>query len=139
MKKQIIVLATFLALIINFGCDEDKDSYTDHGKCELPVDKLEEFKIPDSINTSLLVAAYDEQFPQQGRTFIVYDDSTRISATKFCYLINSTVKSESLIKIRDGEFKSKFTTENYRITLDNVYWSYLSGSLSTSYEYVRMF
>ena len=139
MKKQLVVLTTFFILIFNFGCDDDHQNYADQNKFGLISDKLKEFKIPDSVNRSLLIAAYDEPFPQPGRILIVYDDSTRVSVTKICYINDSSVKTEPLIKIRDGEFKSKFSTENYRITLNTVYWSYVSGSLCTSYEYDRIF
>ncbi|MBK9283821.1 MAG: hypothetical protein IPM51_05815 [Sphingobacteriaceae bacterium] len=147
-------MTTFLSLLINFGCDESNNKYNtderqrpigtvpslqDYVNGGLPPEKLEEFKIPDSINTSLIICAFDEHVPLNGRTFIVYDDTTRISATKISYLIDSTIKTEALIKIRDDEFKSKFTAENYRIASNKVYWGYINGSLSTSYEYLRLY
>ena len=153
LKKPLTILIVCLYLTISFSCENDEENKNlndekqgmtipnleEYQNGGMPMEKLEEIKIPDSINTSLVIAMYDEHLPQEGRTIIVYDDSSRTSVTKISYLIDSSIKKEPLLKIREDEFKSKFTSENYIITMNNVYWGYSNNSgVNTSYEYLRL-
>ena len=153
MRRSLLPVLYLFVLILSTSCEDDPASQeyesqrpigtipdlSEYINGGMPVEKLEEFKIPDSLDKKLIIAVYDEELPQAGRTFLLYNDSTRTTVTKLSYLKNSSCKKEELLKIRDDQFKSKFNAENYTITSDKVFWSYQSGALSTSYEYVRMY
>lgn len=153
MSRSLLPFLCLIVLSFSISCEDNSPTkenesqrpigaipdLTEYVNGGMPVEKLEEFKIPDSLDKKLIIAVYDEELPQAGRTFLLYNDSTRTSVTKLSYLKDSSCKKEELLKIRDDQFKSKFNAENYTITSDKVFWSYQSGALSTSYEYVRMY
>lgn len=153
MSRSLLPFFYLFVLILSTSCEDNADKQENESQRPIgaipdltkylnggmPVEKLEEFKIPDSLDKKLIIAVYDEELPQTGRTYLLYNDSTRTSVTKLSYLKDSSCKKEELLKIRDDQFKSKFNEEKYTITSDKVFWTYQSGALSTSYEYVRMY
>ncbi len=153
MKKQITFLSALCYLLCNGACEPDNNhqatdndihsapaflTVAEHSFRQAKLYPIDPFIVPDSVKTPLLIAAYDEHIPQHGRTVLIYTDSAMTDAIKISYTDASVVKTESLLKIRPNEFKSKFSSETYMVTADKVYWGNSIGATSTSYEYIRM-
>jgi len=144
-----IIIVTFL---VTLGCDSNSDSQADSGLVKtdsnysptadymekLPNQKLEEIKIPDSVDRDLVIAIYDQELPTQSRIILYYTDTTFLRIIKGTYSNNKITDKEELLKIKNSEFKTKSGNETYLIKPNHVSWAYSSGATSTSWEYIRL-
>jgi hypothetical protein len=154
MKTLKFILTTLVISTIVFSCDErttgvqpaqaftsQNDSHfsptADYESRQL-VTKMEEIMVPGSVDINLLIAIYDQHLPTESRVVLHYKDSTRTLAIKSTFDEGKPTVNEELTKLSDNEFKSKFGDEKYLIKGDHVYWTYSSGPLGTSYEYLRL-
>lgn len=124
----------------NSGTEETALEKTFQNKIQLL--EMENFKIPDTINTSLLIACYQETDPA-GYTILVYHNENRKTVAKIKYQADGSVVTDSLLPVRFNEFRSAHYNLEYIVTKRSVTSVYKEksctnfASLSGTTEYAR--
>ena len=104
--------------------------------CRLEQQRIENFKIPDSINKTLMVATYYDVH-SKCHSLIVFNDSTKKTATQIQYLSDSTFTMDKLESTKFNEFTSIFNKGLYLVKENAVAYTYINGNQSVSFEYPR--
>ena len=94
----------------------DPDSKDERFIFERKIEKMEmeSFKIPDSINTSLIIATYYNS-DYDSQSLFVYKDETKKSVKKIDYLADSTIAVDQLEILKRNEFRSALYKVDYVI------------------------
>lgn len=103
MKNPFLILLLLTSLS---ACnDEEKTNPEFVFKRKIDQMAMESFKIPDSINTSLILATYyNSEYDTQ--TLFVYTDSTKKTVKKIDYLPDSSSSADQLEILKRNEFRS---------------------------------
>ncbi len=120
--KKILVCTLFFILL---SCTNDEEREPEL-LFKRKIDKLdmESFKIPDSINTALIIVSYYD--PESDiHTLLVYNDGEKKSARKIDYLPDSTSLSERLEILKPNEFRSTHYTVDYIVNENTVSMIYI--------------
>jgi len=139
MKNSFILL--FIASNF-FSCQSPEDLKVEKQyQFERKIDTLqmENFKIPDSINTKLILASYyNNEYDIQ--TLLVYSDSTHEMVRKIDYLKDSTSDIDELMVLKRNEFRSSLYNVEYVIHENSVSMIHIrvgEGAIPRSKEYRR--
>jgi len=117
MKKIVLFSAIGFVLFSCSGSDDQDPEFVFKRKIEKM--EMESFKIPDSINTSLIIATfYNSDFDSQ--SLFVYTDENKKSAKKIDYLADSTVSVDQLEILKRNEFRSALQKVDYVIKENSV-------------------
>jgi len=108
---------TFVFIILFTNCKGEKGRTEASDKSSH--ESTEGYVLPDSINTSLLVAAYHET-DNEGYSLILFDDATKQTASKITYKDDSATVTDRLKPIGLHEFKSDNYDQEYIIEARSV-------------------
>jgi hypothetical protein len=145
MNKLFVVLVSFISFMF-ICCDQEDTAEKKEISWEEALNKKieeresETFTIPDSINTSLIIATYYEEKHEEspnGHSIILYADSTKSSAVKIKYLSDSTALTDKLKSVKYNEFKSIYYNIGYVVKEHVVSEIYVVANLSHSRDFDR--
>lgn len=141
MKTKLVIAAFSLLCFISCERKSNEDpikNKLDSILAEKEYHRATEFfVIPDYINTSLLAATFYEHHDPQGHALIVYNDTTRKTATKIKYLADGTLQTEKLVVTKFNEFISEINKSEYIIKETTVLYSFTSSNSGATFEYNR--
>ncbi|MES2678964.1 MAG: hypothetical protein V4635_03725 [Bacteroidota bacterium] len=118
VKKLFAIIFTSIILINLLNCSNDKQAEAAGDNTETDTGP---FVVPDSINTALLIAMFDENDPP-GHSILLYADTNRKTAKKIKYNGDKTVLVESLSLSNYRELRSNTTNSVYLIKDKSVTW-----------------
>lgn len=140
MMTKIFTRSLFLSFLISCHSPEDERLEREY-QFERSIDTLqmESFKIPDSINTSLIICSYfDAEF--NIHSFLVYKDADKNSVDKIDYVSDSTATVDQLEILKPNEFRSNRYLVEYVVEQSSVHriqMRYSQGPMQKSKEYKR--
>ncbi len=110
-KKLFAIVMTSLIVLSVSVCDSETPVEAGAGDRESDSGS---FVLPDSIETALLIAMFDENNPP-GHSILVYTDNNKSAARKIKYLADKTVLVESLTLTSYRELRCNATNSVYLI------------------------
>jgi len=142
-NEKIIVISTTLILSnFLFSCDETKSEQDIGTHLQTVLEEkarqreIDSFVVPDSINTSLIVATFYEIHPK-GHSLIVNNDTGKTTATKIKYLPDSTVLTDPLQTTKFNEFTSTINKSVYIVRENTVSYLYSNNGIGATFDYNR--
>jgi hypothetical protein len=110
-RKLFTIVMTSLIVLSVSGCESERPAEADASDRESDSGP---FVLPDSIDTALLIAMFDENDPP-GNSILVYTDNNKSAAKKIKYLDDKTVLVERLTLSNYRELRCNATNSVYLI------------------------
>lgn len=136
MKKLLLALSIGL-----ISCKNNKPEETVTVSAEAPsnvgfesVDSVTKaFVLPDSINTSLIIATYVELDPES-HTVLVYTNNDKKKATLIRYLNDGSVSTDKLESVSETVLRSQLSKNEYHINDSSVVFRTPNGHFESHFR-----
>ena len=120
-KLNFLILSSLSIVFVACKSPEDEKLEREY-QFERSIDtmQMESFRIPDSINTSLIICSYfDPQF--NIHSLLVYKNADKKSVDKIDYLVDSTATVDQLEILKANEFRSNRYQMDYVVEQNSVH------------------
>ncbi len=134
MKKLILLFSAALLSCNNEKPAETTTTETTENVSFQTVDSVtKSFVIPDSINTSLIIATYVEIDPES-HTLLVYSNNDKKKAMLIRYLNDGTVSTDKLEAVSETALRSILSKNEYHINDSAVVFKMPNGHQEEHYR-----